>query len=77
MVAAPSSSAPTPQAELEALVWGAGFDLNHVQKFGMESGNITNSDSLTTFSEILTDEAKRLLKNKTGFLAALKTIKGE
>ena len=67
----------TPQSELEALVLGAGFAFNHVQKFGMDSGNIADADSLASFSEISTDEAKRLLKNKTGFLAALKTIKGE
>jgi phage recombination protein Bet len=76
MVAAPSGTGPTPQAELESLVLGAGFDLNHVQKFGADSGNITNADSLTAFSEIPTDEAKRLLKNKTGFLAALKNHQG-
>lgn len=67
----------TPQSELEALVLGGGFNLNHVQKFGADSGNITNADSLTSFAEISTDEAKRLLKNKAGFLAALKTLKGE
>ena len=77
LVAAPSSTAPSPQAELEALVLGAGFDFNHVQKFGIESGNINNADSLASFSEIPADEAKRLLKNKTGFLAALAKIKGE
>jgi hypothetical protein len=75
----PTESAPektTPQAELEALVLGAGFDLGHVVKFGTDSGNIADADSLTMFSEIKTEEAKRLLKNKTGFLAALKIIKG-
>jgi len=76
LVAAPAVT-KTPQAELEALVLGAGFDFNHVQKFGIDSGNIADADSLASFSEISTDEAKRLLKNKTGFLAALKTIKGE
>ena len=76
MIPVANASTVTPQIELESLVTGAGFDFNLVQKFGADSGNITNSDSLANFSEIPTDEAKRLLKNKTGFLNALKALKG-
>lgn len=75
----PSESAPeklTPQAELEALVLGAGFDFNHLQKFGVESGNITDAGSIAAFSEIATDEAKRLLRNRVGLLAGMEKIKG-
>lgn len=66
----------TPQSELEALVTGEGFTFDHMQKFGIESGNINNAESVAMFAEITTEEAKRLLKAKTGLLAALKTIKG-
>ena len=75
MVAAPANAGTSPQAELEALVLSAGFDFNLVQKFGVESGNINDAGSLGSFSEISADDAKRLLKNKTGFLKALEALK--
>jgi phage recombination protein Bet len=65
----------TPQAELEALVLGEGHDLNVLVKFGTESGNIPDADSLTAFSEIQPEVAKRLLKNRVGLLKALTAIK--
>jgi phage recombination protein Bet len=74
LVAAPATT--TAQAELEALVTGEGFTFNHLQKFGVETGNITNADSLASWDEIPTDEAKRLLKAKTGLINGLKAIKG-
>jgi len=73
---APIEKPATAQAELEALVLGEGYDFTTLQKFGIESGNITNADSVGSFSEITTDDAKRLLKAKTGLLAALKALKG-
>lgn len=76
LIAAPASTT-SPQAELEALVLGAGFDLNHMQKFGAESGNITDATSITAFHEIATDDAKRMLRSPKGLLAALAKIKGE
>lgn len=76
MVAAPAATT-TPQQELEAMVVGAGYDFNTLQKFGVESGNIANADSIASFAEIPTDDAKRLLKAKTGLLAALQKMKGE
>src|SRR4029077_18120006 len=56
----------SPQTELESLVIGGGYDFNLVQKFVTDSGNITDAGSLSSFAEIPTDEAKRLLKNKVG-----------
>lgn len=77
MVAAPSAEKkPSPQAELEALVLQAGYDFNLVQRFGSDSGTITNADTLADWSEIPTEEARRLLRNKTGFLTSLKQLKG-
>jgi phage recombination protein Bet len=66
----------TPQAELEALVIGAGFTFDDMKEFGEKSGNITNTDSLTGFEEINSEEAKRMLKARTGLLNALKAQKG-
>lgn len=75
----PSADEPvklTPQSELEAIVLGAGFDFNHVQKYGAESGNIDGADSLSGFTEIKSSDATRLLRSKVGFLSALEKIKG-
>lgn len=74
LVAAPPTS--TAQSELEALVLGEKFTFDHLKQFGIETGNITNADSIASFDEISTDEAKRLLKAKTGLIQGLRTIKG-
>jgi phage recombination protein Bet len=75
LVAAPARETVTPQAELEALVIGAGYTFAQLVKFGEDSGNVTDADSLPGFGDIQTDEAKRMLKAKTGLLAALAKIK--
>lgn len=75
MIAA--SQSVTPQAELEALVVGEGYDFNHLQKWGADSGNIDDASSLAGFSEISSDVCKRLLRAQKGLLAGLKPIKGE
>jgi phage recombination protein Bet len=66
----------TPQAELEALVLSSGYTFDHLRAFGADTENITNADSLAAFDEIPSEEAKRLLKAKTGLLAGLAKIKG-
>jgi phage recombination protein Bet len=66
---------PSPQQELEGIVLAGGFTFPQLVKFGVESGNITDADSLTQFSEVKTDEAKRLIRAKTGLLTALAKIK--
>lgn len=75
----PSAEAPsdksTPQQELEGIVLAGGFTFNHLVTFGKESRNLTDADSLTQFSEVTTDEAKRLVRAKTGLLTALAKIK--
>lgn len=76
IVSLPSSARPTPQAELEALVLGEGYDFTNLQKFCMESGHLPNADSISTFDEIPTEVAKLLIRAKTGLLNALKVIKG-
>lgn len=62
MVAAPTSTAPSPQAELEAKVLGLGFDFSTLQKFGEESGVIPDAGSIASFAEIPTEVAKRVLR---------------
>lgn len=74
LIAAPDKV--TAQAELEAVVVGAGFDFDTLQKFGIESGTIQNADTLTGFAEISTDDARRLLRSKTGLLGQLSITKG-
>lgn len=76
LVAAPAAEKDlTPQQELEGIVLAGGFTFNHLVTFGKESGNLTDADSLTQFSEVTTDEAKRLVRAKTGLLTALAKIK--
>ena len=69
-------TAKRPQKELESLVVTAGFTFDHLRKWGEETGNITNADSLATFDEIDTAEAKRLLKAQAGLLKGLEQAKG-
>ena len=77
MVAAPAPETKlAPQQELEGMILDAGYDFTLLQKFGTETGNITNAESVASFAEIPADEAKRLLKNKVGLLAALQRLKG-
>jgi recombination protein RecT len=54
----------TPQKELEEFVVGAGFDFDTFQRFAMEGGGVNNADTLTGFSEVSTDDARRLLRGK-------------
>jgi phage recombination protein Bet len=54
----------TPQSELEAFVVGAGFDFDTFQRFAAEGGGVNNADTLTGFSEVSTDDARRLLRGK-------------
>jgi len=75
IVAGPSNVEPSPQAQLEAVVLEAGFDFSTLQKFGVASGNITDASSLGSFSEVPAEEAKRLLRARTGLLNGLKAIK--
>lgn len=68
-----STAAATPQQELEAFVLDNGFTFDTLQKFGRQSNTI-DADSVSTFSEIATDDAKRLLRAKAGLLKGLKDI---
>lgn len=75
LIVAPPSTV-TPQAELEALVVGAGYDFSLLQKWGTESGNIEDASSLASFAELNSDTCKRLLRASKGLLTGLNTLKG-
>jgi phage recombination protein Bet len=66
----------TPQVELAELVTKAGFTFSHLQKWGSESGNIEDAESLSGFTEIKTEVAVRLLRAKAGLLKWLEQVKG-
>lgn len=70
-----ATDSKTPQAELETLVVTAGFTFDQLQKWGLDSGNIENADSLAGFSELPTDVCKRLLRATAGLLKGLEQFK--
>jgi phage recombination protein Bet len=65
----------TPQAELEALCVTNGFTFDMVLRWGRESGNIENTDSLPSFAEIPTDVCRRLLRAPAGLVKQLQMVK--
>ena len=71
-----ASDSKTPQKELEAMVISAGHTFTHLQQFGKDSGNIEGADSMSSFEEIPSDVAKRLVRSRAGLLAALEAVKG-
>lgn len=72
----PPADGKTPQAELEALCVTNGFTFDHLQKFGMESGNIEGADSMASFADVPTEVARRLLRAEKGLLKSLEQVKG-
>lgn len=75
VIAAPAASEVTPQAQLEAIVLGAGHDFNTFQKWAQAGEQVSNADSLAGFGDIATDDAKRFLRAKAGLLAGLNAAK--
>ena len=74
----PSSGAElhTVQETLAELVNDGGFNFDDFQKWGLESGNIPDADSVSAFSEVPTNQAKRLLRAPAGLLEGLARVKG-
>lgn len=70
-----TSDKPSPQQELANLVTNAGHDFNTFQKWGLESGMVSDADSLADFGDIKTDVAKRMLRATAGLLKGLDAIK--
>lgn len=69
-------AAATAQSELEKFVTEGGHDWNAFARWAEGSGNIPDCTSLSEFSEVPADVAKRLLRAKTGVLSGIAQTKG-
>jgi len=65
----------TPQQQLESVIVDGGFTFNHFQKWGIESGNISDAGSIGSFAEVPADTCKRLLRATTGLLKNLAGVR--
>lgn len=63
------------QSELEGFCVTNGYTFTHLQKWGVESGNIEGADSMAGFDEVPTEICRRLLRAKNGLLAGLSQTK--
>lgn len=70
------NAARTAQQDLESAIIERGFEFSLFQRWGIESGNIENADSLPGFDAVPTETANRLLRNKAGLLKSLGEMKG-
>ena len=66
----------TPQQELEGVIIGGGFDFTALQQFLIKTEIVQNADSLSSFGDISTDDAKRLLRATASMLKELAKAKG-
>jgi len=75
----PEAKEPPPadeaQNELAAFVTENGFTFDHLQKWGVETGNIPDADSLPSFGDIPSKICKRLLLAKAGLVKGLQAVK--
>lgn len=69
-------TARTAQQDLESAIIEGGFEFSLFQRWGIESGNIENADSLPGFDAVPTETSNRLLRNKAGLLKSLGEMKG-
>lgn len=65
----------TAQSQLAEFVTESGLTFTHLQRWGIDSGNIENADSIGSFDEIPAETCKRLLRAKSGLLKGLEAIK--
>jgi hypothetical protein len=65
----------TAHDEFQTFLDANGFTLDMLLKFGAETGNIENSDTVTQLSEIKAETLSRLLRNRKGLLAGLRQAK--
>lgn len=70
----PPAIGKTPQAELEALCVTNGHTFDTFRKWGVETGNLEDSNSLTSFAEVPIDLCRRMLRAEKGLLAGLEEI---
>ena len=68
-------TADSPQAQIQKLAEDNGCAFDAYQRWGEGSGNDTDAGSRSTWPEIPGELAKRFLRNKTMFVAGLKSAK--
>lgn len=66
----------TANEELADIVTGAGFTIDDLKKWGGETGNLENADSIGSFDDIHGNTARRLVRAKGGLLQGLTALKG-
>jgi hypothetical protein len=69
-------SATAPDQELAEFVTGNGFTFDEFRKWGKESGNIPDADSLASFADLDLKACIRFLRSPGGLLKGLKAVKG-
>lgn len=67
----------TAQAMLAGVVETAGHTFETFKQWASEMGVVTNAEKLTSWDEVATDEAKRLIRAKTGMINAMNQVKGK
>lgn len=82
----PSSVAPaeppsgeatlTAQQSLAAIVTGGGFTFDDFRRWGADSQNVPDADSLGSFDEVPEKIAARLIRAKAGLLQGMAKLKG-
>lgn len=70
-----TEAANTPQQDVEKLLSDAGYSFDELMRYGRESGNIENADSIPDFGSIPSTVCTRLLRAKVGLLKGLESEK--
>lgn len=71
----PAASTNPARAEFQKMMQENEIPFTAVQKWGIDSGNIPDADSMASLDEIHEDILKRLLRSKVGLLSGLKSAK--
>lgn len=72
--APPAELKATPQQDLEAAILGAGKTFDDFVRYATDTGVIADATSFASFSEIPTDDAKRILRQKAAMIKALTEV---
>lgn len=75
--AAQEAQVVTANIELADMLDKEGFTFDHLVRWGADTGNIENADSIASISDLPEALCKRLLRAKGGLLKGLATVKGE
>ena len=75
IAASKEEKALSPKSELEGIVLAAGFTFDDFRKWGSDTQNIPDADSIASFAEVPAEIAKRVIRAKIGLLNGLNAIK--